>query len=163
MGDSRKAVFTINGQQQVLETTNNTTQTVVFTNVAPASGSITIDFTVAAGSQFAYLNVLDITESSSAGGRRITSEPVVATPAMDALEMLERLTVFPNPASEEIHVIVNDEMKKTIQLQMSDMMGRTIYDVYTFTNEEVRFDVSRLAKGIYLLKAEGSWKKIQVH
>ena len=62
--DSRKAMFTINGQQQVLETTNNT-QTIVFNNIVPTSGSITIDFDVANGSDFAYLNVLDIVEFQS--------------------------------------------------------------------------------------------------
>ena len=59
--DSRKAAFTINGQQQILETTNNT-QTIVFNNIVPTSGSITIDFNVGTGSDYAYLNVLDIVE-----------------------------------------------------------------------------------------------------
>jgi lysophospholipase L1-like esterase len=62
--DSRKAVFTINGQQQILETTNNT-QTIVFNNIVPISGSITIDFNVASGSDYAYLNVLDIVENQA--------------------------------------------------------------------------------------------------
>jgi lysophospholipase L1-like esterase len=62
--DSRKAVFTINGQQQIQETTNNT-QTIVFDNIVPTSGSITIDFDVASGSDYAYLNVLDIVENQA--------------------------------------------------------------------------------------------------
>ena len=63
--DSRKSVFTINGQSKLLETANNTSQTILFTNIVPTQGSITIEFTVGVGSDYAYINVLDIVEYQS--------------------------------------------------------------------------------------------------
>jgi len=63
--DSRKSVFTINGQSKILETSNNTSQTVLFINIVPTNGSIIIDFTVGVGSNYAYINVLDVVEYQS--------------------------------------------------------------------------------------------------
>lgn len=62
VSDTRVALYTINGQQQTLEGANNTSQTVLFSNIVPASGVITIGFAAASGSTFGYLNVMDITE-----------------------------------------------------------------------------------------------------
>ncbi len=66
VGDPRRSIFTINGQQLILEAANNTSQTILFTNIVPTAGSITINLTVASGSAFGYLNVLDVVEMSVA-------------------------------------------------------------------------------------------------
>jgi GDSL-like Lipase/Acylhydrolase family/Secretion system C-terminal sorting domain/Fibronectin type III domain len=156
VGDSRKGVFTINGVQQTLETTNNTSQTIVFTNVAPSAGSITMAFTVASGSQFAYINVLDITESAATNGRRITNEPVATSEPIEALEIKMGLSVSPNPATNELNVIVHDNNMSEVQLQLIDIVGKKLFSASTTTNKAVRFDLSYLPKGVYILHSNNA-------
>lgn len=64
VGDSRKGTFTINGQSLSIEGMANTTQTIQFTNLTPVSGALTINFTLASGAYYAYINVMDIVENS---------------------------------------------------------------------------------------------------
>ncbi|MCG8387828.1 MAG: hypothetical protein MJA30_19910, partial [Cytophagales bacterium] len=60
----RVGSYTINGVTQTLDGQNNTTQQVVFENLqAAADGTLTLEFGVAAGSTFGYINVLELVES----------------------------------------------------------------------------------------------------
>lgn len=64
----RKGTYTFNQKQKVLDGSNNSTETVAFYYLRPdAQGELTFDFGVAPGSQFGYLNVMDITETSTPG------------------------------------------------------------------------------------------------
>jgi RHS repeat-associated protein len=65
VSDARAGVFTVNGQLKTLEAANNTTQTLLFSNIVPSAGKIVINFNVAAGSTFGYINVLDIIENQA--------------------------------------------------------------------------------------------------
>ncbi len=62
----RVGSYTINGVTQTLDAQNNTTDFIVFTNLLAAEdGTITLDFGVAAGSTFGYINVLELSESGT--------------------------------------------------------------------------------------------------
>lgn len=73
VSDTRKGLYTVNGKQQTLDAANNTSQTILFSNITPVSGSITIGFNVATGSTFGYINVMDIVENF------ITTPPATST------------------------------------------------------------------------------------
>jgi RHS repeat-associated protein len=63
---NRTGAYTINGRQLTLDAANNNLKTITFHNVRPdASGEIILDFGVASGSQFGYINVLDLLERSA--------------------------------------------------------------------------------------------------
>ncbi|HLP50341.1 MAG TPA: T9SS type A sorting domain-containing protein [Chitinophagales bacterium] len=64
------------------------------------------------------------------------------------------MSVYPNPASSVLMI----EAPATINLvEVRDMLGRTVISQKTDT-QKVLLNVSALAKGIYLLKADGSGK-----
>jgi hypothetical protein len=61
--NDKHTVFSINGTQKMVNASMNKTKTVTFYDVKPsADGVITLDFGVAPGSMFGYLNVIDIVE-----------------------------------------------------------------------------------------------------
>jgi len=130
--DSRKGAFTINGQQQFLEAANNTTQTIVFAGVVPTSGAITIDFTVAPGATFSYINVLDVTESSSvAAGARGASNPSSAAieTSGGGVGVEAGVEVYPNPASDHINIKVKDAVQQKAVIQIVNLVGVEVYHV----------------------------------
>ncbi|MEO1053646.1 MAG: fibronectin type III domain-containing protein, partial [Bacteroidota bacterium] len=59
----RVGTYTIDGVTQTLDGQNNTSNTISFTDLQPdVNNEITLDFGVAAGSTFGYLNVLEVVE-----------------------------------------------------------------------------------------------------
>ncbi|MEO1053662.1 MAG: fibronectin type III domain-containing protein [Bacteroidota bacterium] len=63
----RVGTYTINGVTQTLDGQNNTTNTISFADIQPdTNNEIILDFGVEAGSNFGYMNVLEVVEKSSA-------------------------------------------------------------------------------------------------
>ncbi|ELR70800.1 hypothetical protein C900_03408 [Fulvivirga imtechensis AK7] len=64
-GGNRVGTYTINGVTQILDARNNSTNTIIFEGLnADSIGEVTIDFGVAEGSVFGYINVLELIASS---------------------------------------------------------------------------------------------------
>ncbi|WP_185155859.1 hypothetical protein, partial [Fulvivirga kasyanovii] len=60
-GGGREGSYTINGVTQTLDGANNTSEYIVFENLtADANGEILLDFGVASGATFGYINVLEL-------------------------------------------------------------------------------------------------------
>ncbi|MBL0739818.1 fibronectin type III domain-containing protein [Chryseolinea lacunae] len=157
VGDSRIATFTINGQQQLLETANNTTETIVFADVAPTSGTITLAFNVASGSTFTYINVLDISESTSSGATsRVPANTFTSTSELpDASSGDETgLQVYPNPAADHVNIKANDAVAQTAVIQIVNLPGVSVYDRATMTNQNEAFDVRSLSPGMYIIRVK---------
>jgi RHS repeat-associated protein len=80
----REGLYTVNGQQKILQAANNSSRTVLFDNIAPINGIITINFNVAPGSTFAYINVMDIIESTNPSPPGVISK-LVLMPSMASI------------------------------------------------------------------------------
>jgi hypothetical protein len=153
--DTRKGSFTISGQQQFLEAANNTSQTIVFSNIAPISGSITIDFNVAAGSTFGYINVMDITENSGNSATRIATNPNANIESTSKSETIDSsLEVYPIPTSNEVTIKINDPIQQEATIQIIDLNGKEIINYQGNTNQKNVVDLRSLSAGLYIVRAK---------
>jgi len=67
---------------------------------------------------------------------------------------IEKILLYPNPASEKIKIQIETIQPETLQITLYDIVGRALK---TFTLEAAQqtiqtMDVSNLAKGIYMLQ-----------
>jgi hypothetical protein len=166
VGDSRKGAFTINGQQQLLEAANNTSQTILFSDIVPVLGTITIDFTVAPGAAFSYINVMDIAESSSgvAGARMIgnASAPTLETSGKEGTIDV-RVDVYPNPASDQVNINITDAVQQNAVIQVINLLGVEVYHREANTNQNHVFDVRSLSSGLYVVRVKVGEKYYREH
>jgi hypothetical protein len=152
VGDSRKGAFAINGQQQFLEAANNTSQTILFTDLVPVLGIITIDFTVAPGSTFSYINLMDISESSSgAAGARMMGNTSVGPIETSGGEVA--MEVYPNPANDQVNINIKHTVQQKTIIQIINLLGVEVYRREVNTNQNNVFDVRSLSSGLYVVRA----------
>ena len=150
VSDSRKGTFTINGQQLSLEAAGNTSQTVQFTNLAPSSGALTINLTVAAGAGFAYINVMDVVEATPTAPARKAADETIAVE--EPVVMDGTIEVSPNPVKTELTVFVQSESQQSAGIQIFDLVGRELYRIDGESNRNHLFDVRSLSQGMYLIR-----------
>ena len=64
-------------------------------------------------------------------------------------------SLFPNPATDEVHVLMIDQRSTDSYFELVDGMGRTwnVNPTTGATLNELRFDVSELPSGLYILRA----------
>ncbi|MBI5541132.1 MAG: T9SS type A sorting domain-containing protein [Bacteroidia bacterium] len=82
--------------------------------------------------------------------------PVVCTPsAINEIESLP-VSVFPNPAKEEIFIVLPYKAGEKVEISLYDIFGKLckIYNVVSAENEQVRLDLSNLSNGIYILNGK---------
>jgi hypothetical protein len=74
----------------------------------------------------------------------------------------QKLTVFPNPASQQVNLTFSEPVNKALTYSISDLQGRQLLQG-SIQNQETVLDISNLSKGIYLLNisdANGNkWNK----
>lgn len=73
-----------------------------------------------------------------------------------------KLTIFPNPASQQITLKLSEPLDKDLNYTITDLQGRQLLQG-GIQNQDMVLDISNLSKGIYLLNisdAEGNyWNK----
>jgi hypothetical protein len=65
------------------------------------------------------------------------------------------ISVFPNPANNILNVQMNEKTDATVQLLISDLLGKPIMEEelsYVGQNKSQQVDVSSLSKGIYMIR-----------
>lgn len=84
----------------------------------------------------------------------------------DPEDRMSQLTLFPNPAKEEIHIQLN---RRGIngRVEVIDLSGRVVKNIRVSSTEKVSIDVSGLNPGVYLIRilspeltGVGQWVKI---
>lgn len=60
--------------------------------------------------------------------------------------------LYPNPTNTSIIVSLNDKNNLIQQLQIIDVLGKSIKEVKTNASKEIKVDVSDLSKGVYLVE-----------
>lgn len=64
------------------------------------------------------------------------------------------ISIFPNPATDEIFIKLDQSASSTAAVDVIDMLGRTIESRHVRFGVQERFDLVRLRKGVYLFKIE---------
>lgn len=60
--------------------------------------------------------------------------------------------IYPNPTNASIVVSLNDKNGLIQQLQIIDVLGKSVKEVKTNASKEIKVDVSDLSKGVYLVE-----------
>jgi len=68
-------------------------------------------------------------------------------------ENINVITVYPNPCNKEINISLNNNNYETVTLSIIDITGNTVAQLIT-NNNNYLYNTEKLAKGLYLLKAE---------
>lgn len=61
-------------------------------------------------------------------------------------------SLYPNPTNTSIVVSLNDKNGLIQQLQIIDVLGKSVKEVKTNASKEIKIDVSDLSKGVYLVE-----------
>jgi len=71
-------------------------------------------------------------------------------------ERKDYISLYPNPASEMLHVFINDKTTKEITVGIYNSMGAKVYSQVITANIYYQIDVSSFAKGLYIFRTENS-------
>jgi hypothetical protein len=68
-------------------------------------------------------------------------------------ENVEPLSIFPNPAQDEIYFSLPDENDENIEISIYNFLGINLLKT-KIDNRTSKLDISTLVRGIYILKAK---------
>jgi hypothetical protein len=80
-------------------------------------------------------------------------------PRASMAKMVAGVTVFPNPATQQIQVVVNVTAVGDIKLEIYSTLGQKMFATDNFTNSS-RVDVSSFATGVYMIICSQNGEKI---
>lgn len=151
--DGNPTIFSVAGISDTVNTYYNTTHAAVFTGLtADVSGNIVVS--IGKINSFTYLNGFKITETiSSARGRALPA--VVKTTSVHTVEDAAlNLSVYPNPAGNEMFFELNTAYKGTFSVSVVDLAGKTGRQ-FSFAKEAGKLrrsvDLRGLPAGSYML------------
>jgi hypothetical protein len=85
----------------------------------------------------------------------------VSVPSLDAANTNEAVTIYPNPFSTSITIMINDASQiKEVELRMYNVLGKEVMNT-TLTKQLTTLETSNLPSGIYFYKITGKNKIIQ--
>lgn len=67
----------------------------------------------------------------------------------------ESLTIYPNPATNELKINIDSKYKGNLQIHLTDVLGREVISQIhekQFTQEEIKVNISKLGKGVYFME-----------
>lgn len=67
------------------------------------------------------------------------------------IEEKQKLKIYPNPASEQINISLNEKLKVPFSIEITDFLGKKIYSQSYFIGNDVIVDSKTFSKGIYLV------------
>lgn len=77
--------------------------------------------------------------------------------AVDMAAGQTRINVYPNPASDNINIVLDQE--ETVNAVIYDMSGRKVHDIQLHSGIN-SVDISNLSNGVYILRADGYMQKV---
>lgn len=66
-------------------------------------------------------------------------------------EKTEGINIFPNPTSEKINIVTNNQFLEESTISINDLSGKLVHQQNYRNKKEVTIDVQRFAKGTYIL------------
>lgn len=100
----------------------------------------------------------DLFIGNHAGGVAFFNSTNVNGVGVEELNLENQISVFPNPASNLLTIMIDDAELSEITISMIDLLGKQILVNQTF-NKQITIDVSTFSKGIYFIKIEKGNKK----
>ncbi|BDS13222.1 T9SS type A sorting domain-containing protein [Aureispira anguillae] len=74
----------------------------------------------------------------------------------------EKMIVYPNPASDQVHVQLPNTINSKASIQIVDALGRVVVSTYCNNKRMLTFNTSTWANGMYWLSVEGDVQKITI-
>ena len=105
-------------------------------------------------------STITYTYTDSSGCSASTSCTYIVTGLSD-LDMDERITLYPNPASGQLIARYDMALPAPVQIQMYDMTGRLISAPMVEQADRSVFDISSLTEGIYFIKFSYGGREIR--
>lgn len=72
--------------------------------------------------------------------------------AVSNINGLERISIYPNPATDLCTILISNYSGEKYNVTISDITGKEVSPVFTFTDSYFTFPVSQFSKGMYILK-----------
>lgn len=144
-----------------LSADNNYTYTRDFSWTAPAAGTGTVKF-------YAVLNAVNGNGNSDDNGGDQWNKGQSASiteqqgSSLKEQNLLAALQVFPNPAGNELNVVLNTGDYGAYELDVMDLSGRTLLSkvhMHSASGQAIKSDISTLASGNYLVKIKHQGKE----
>lgn len=156
-GNSYNAILNISGGTlPYTYTLNNSSGSRLESNTQTISNLTAGNYTLSVKDKNNCSQVADFVMSSPTG---------ISTPE----SQFDKLDVYPNPAVNDVHIDINLKEEKTVQVEMIDLAGNTVYkDEYSnIKDKQASLDLSAFASGTYILRfglPEGNtFKKIIIN
>jgi hypothetical protein len=104
-----------------------------------------------------YYGIVQAGNTGPNGGHNTVTESVTSytgtTGVIESAEEVIEYKVYPNPASDQLNIIMAGEASDNISITIQDMTGKTIIVVSQLEMNKVnKLDVSELSKGVYLMR-----------
>jgi hypothetical protein len=144
-------ITTLSGGQYVEQSSRSDENVFEIDWVAPESGSGDIDI-------YASVVVANGMNGSGGDGAAFLTEPVTLTEVVsntaDVNGLLEDMTIFPNPVSDQFQLLLNSKENANYQLIIANMQGQRLLNqrvALTAGEQSQTIDISTLSKGVYTL------------
>lgn len=100
-----------------------------------------------------YQSAVSLWVSNACGFTSFDLDPF-ATTGMENADFDNSITVFPNPASDEVRVTISTSHLNKAIIRLIDINGKVVKAAHLPTSDlfEIRWNVSDLVKGIYLIQ-----------
>ena len=104
-----------------------------------------------------YYGIVQAGNTGPTGGHNTVTESVTTytgtTGVIESAEELIEYKVYPNPANDQLNIIMAGEASDNISITIQDMTGKTVMVVsQPEINKVNKLNVSELSKGVYLMR-----------
>ena len=104
-----------------------------------------------------YYGIVQAGNTGPSGGHNTVTESVTSytgtTGVIESTEEVIEYKVYPNPANDQLNVIMAGDANDTITLMIQDLTGKTVMLVNDLEmNKENKINVGELSKGVYLMR-----------
>ena len=155
------SIFTIGTTTVTVNTDNNKTTKASFTNQkANSSGQIVVTIkcgTTTNASPYNYLNGFTLTEANTTTTATEESGVELRPELTLEPEAASGIGVYPNPATGNVMLTVNNSYKGLVQVQVADASGR-MYKTFRFAKDaavlQQSLQIASLSKGVYFITVQ---------
>lgn len=98
--------------------------------------------------------------SSTLDGKRKLLGIATLNPSVNVGDVNAQMIIYPNPASNEIHVFIPDHINTPSKLKLISMDGMLVKETAIQAQTKASFDISDCAKGIYFINICGANNEI---
>jgi hypothetical protein len=88
----------------------------------------------------------------SAGGARMFNQQNLLNSSITETGLLpEQVFIYPNPAQNNLSIIVPSRQRQTVKFELRDLLGRVIYSNFITSGTEEQLSLKGISNGVYLI------------